>query len=958
MNKNLKKVISAVAALAMTASTFVAFAANYPDVDASASYKKAVDELSSLNIINGYEDGTFQPDKLVNRAEFAKMAVTAMGKTVIAQAEAAANQNTEFTDVKADHWAAGYVSAATTNKLINGMGDGTFAPDANITYAQAMKMLVCAAGYEQWSVDNGGWPTGYMFYGNQLDIGNGVKDVVQDTEITRAQCAQMIDNVLNAPVCVETGRTNFDMYGNKYKELAAKDGNGEDFQSILTKNHKAYKVKGIVTDTNKSTGGSVKSDEVRFTIQSARNWLDQEDQISKSKGNAEDVTLLVGNSDIDKYLKQYVEVIIQKTEDDEYVALSAVLAGQNKEVTLEAADFDYENSNYNSGDYTGAGRLYFYSNGKTTNYKIEDNVALYVNGVEFDGDVNTGIDLYVKDNETSKVTLIDTPAENNNSTNGLYDLILVDVYATMIVDSVDDVDTDEPTINLMDDDAEIGSWELNLDETDDKSYTFVKDGEEITVADLDQYDVLSVKYDVNGKFEDSVFYEVVVSSKQEVGKATTYNAEDKEYEINGTKYKYNSAILDEDPLDRSTTYTLYLDAFGRIAYCEVDTVSKKIAIIDSAYEVNGGEAVEARIIFPDGSKEKYTLKDNDANIALAKKIVYVNKEDGEKNPIQNRVIDYSINTSTNELTVKKAYVAKEIGDDATGEYRANTSKLGTAKVSLETTAFIDASELTSIKAMDASSIVDGREYRAYAFEPSKTDKVCSLVIVTNGAGQISATTSVAVYNKTLSTENESGDAVDAYEVFVNGAKKTVNWESGLEAEELTQGDVILYETNGSGEIIDIKVLSTLDMTDTASVWDAALTNSASVIADAKTYVKGLSTKKYEADLQFGAIVGKSDVSVSIAEAVDGVTNEDEAIDITYADGCNFYVVDLGEKSDRRVSSATKSSVVVAKPANSAKDKDNDSIVDWTQSKTLPRLAIVKTVERDATDVVIIIPKKD
>ena len=78
MNKNLKKVISAVAALALSASSFVALAANYPDVDSSASYKQAVDELSALNVINGYEDGTFQPDGNVTYEQVAKMIVCAM----------------------------------------------------------------------------------------------------------------------------------------------------------------------------------------------------------------------------------------------------------------------------------------------------------------------------------------------------------------------------------------------------------------------------------------------------------------------------------------------------------------------------------------------------------------------------------------------------------------------------------------------------------------------------------------------------------------------------------------------------------------------------------------------------------------------------------------------------------------------------------------------------------------
>ena len=89
MNKNLKKLISTVAALAITAtSTFTAFAANFTDVADTADYKTAVDNLVALNIVNGYEDGTFGPEKLITRAEASKMIVGTMGPAMMDAAEA------------------------------------------------------------------------------------------------------------------------------------------------------------------------------------------------------------------------------------------------------------------------------------------------------------------------------------------------------------------------------------------------------------------------------------------------------------------------------------------------------------------------------------------------------------------------------------------------------------------------------------------------------------------------------------------------------------------------------------------------------------------------------------------------------------------------------------------------------------------------------------------------------
>ena len=72
MNKNLKKVISAVATVALSASSFAAFAIDFPDVESTASYAQAVQELSAIGVISGVEEGgdlVFKPDNLVTRAE-------------------------------------------------------------------------------------------------------------------------------------------------------------------------------------------------------------------------------------------------------------------------------------------------------------------------------------------------------------------------------------------------------------------------------------------------------------------------------------------------------------------------------------------------------------------------------------------------------------------------------------------------------------------------------------------------------------------------------------------------------------------------------------------------------------------------------------------------------------------------------------------------------------------------
>ena len=69
MKKNLKKVISAVIALTVSASSAAFAAPNFSDVADTASYAQAVNTLAALGVIKGYEDGSFKPDNNITRAE-------------------------------------------------------------------------------------------------------------------------------------------------------------------------------------------------------------------------------------------------------------------------------------------------------------------------------------------------------------------------------------------------------------------------------------------------------------------------------------------------------------------------------------------------------------------------------------------------------------------------------------------------------------------------------------------------------------------------------------------------------------------------------------------------------------------------------------------------------------------------------------------------------------------------
>jgi hypothetical protein len=119
----------------------------YPDVAAAHPYHGAIVELGSRGIVGGFSDGTFGPDKLVMRKQFAKMIVGAMGLPVTEQDWQ--DSTRPFTDCGRDDpnslYPHDYIAVARAKKLTTGKTSTTFAPNANITRAQMVTMVVRAA---------------------------------------------------------------------------------------------------------------------------------------------------------------------------------------------------------------------------------------------------------------------------------------------------------------------------------------------------------------------------------------------------------------------------------------------------------------------------------------------------------------------------------------------------------------------------------------------------------------------------------------------------------------------------------------------------------------------------------------------------------------------------------------------------------------------------------------------
>lgn len=84
----MKKVLSFALVLALILGSFsMVFAADFSDVESTDPYAQAVDVLTGLGIVSGYKDGTYKPEKVVTRAEMAALIINALGLPVSGTAQ-------------------------------------------------------------------------------------------------------------------------------------------------------------------------------------------------------------------------------------------------------------------------------------------------------------------------------------------------------------------------------------------------------------------------------------------------------------------------------------------------------------------------------------------------------------------------------------------------------------------------------------------------------------------------------------------------------------------------------------------------------------------------------------------------------------------------------------------------------------------------------------------------------
>ena len=164
-------------------------ASSYNDVDGTESFAEAVEVLKECGIMIGDGTGIFNPYSSVTRAEMATIVCR-----ILDEPGAFATSNT-FSDVAVNHWANKYITKASEFGIVKGYGGGLFGPNDNVTYEQAVVMIIRTIGETTTAEGLGGYPNGYLELAKQMGILEGINSKVGE-DLSRAEIAIIIYNCL------------------------------------------------------------------------------------------------------------------------------------------------------------------------------------------------------------------------------------------------------------------------------------------------------------------------------------------------------------------------------------------------------------------------------------------------------------------------------------------------------------------------------------------------------------------------------------------------------------------------------------------------------------------------------------------------------------------------------------------------------------------------------------------
>lgn len=507
--KLLKKLTAAILVLSMV--PFTAFAGiGRMETTASAASSKSVkgnEKICGLLSAMGIIDNTFefQYSRKVSRAEFAKMAALAGGYTI----EEAEYQGF-FPDVAEENEYAAYVEFLHTIGVVNGDGDGNFAPDRIITLTEAVTMLLRVAGYGKLVEAEGGYPEGYMRVARNEGL---LKNVSGTSELTGDDALVLIYNMLNMnPIGISS------------PDKITLDGE----ETMLSDRHDIYWRKGTVESNS---------------VSSLRAGSEARENCVIIDTGSELIEMSAGKTDIEDKLGYYVTVYYHYDEAaDQSECIYYDAESKNNIVSVDFKKIEKITDN-----------TIEYDNGTNTKKLKTANAVVLYNGAYYQGAYITKSSL---ENLVGTVTAID------NDGDGTYDILSYEAYETYVVGNA--VTKDEMIYDKI-----TGKGISVSDEEADKYSIRFADGSDAVFGDICDGVVVSVAKSAEASTVRTV--KVIISPKKVSGAFTAIDDDNgtRFVEIDYIdRYDLLDRVSDSDFPIIGGGVTLVLDAFDNVAYVE------------------------------------------------------------------------------------------------------------------------------------------------------------------------------------------------------------------------------------------------------------------------------------------------------------------------------------------------------------------------------------------------------
>ena len=561
----MKKFLSLVLALTMMMSlvTINAGAKEFTD-DEELNYKEAVDVISEISVVDGYEDGSFKPQNTLTRGAAAKIICNLiLGPTTAAELHA---DTAPYKDVPTSNTFSGYIAYCAKEKIISGYADGSFRPAGTLTGYAFMKMLLGALGYDATyeGYTGGNWSINVAKQAIGIGLNAGLTDEFNGVDfVTREEAALYAFNTLQATMV-------------DYDQKITTNVNGVDVTISQGSSKPVTWSEGINEDGNIKNDGFVQFAEEFFPklecrkdsddfMRPANNWVYDKTDI----GTYVDHTLLVESYTTGVTGKTVYDLlksgVIDKNKLESYV--------DGKENSIKKTDLVRSNNN----DLTGTG------DGVVTEVYLDSDDGM-ITIVSVNSYLAKATSDYSESKEYAPLNVYVKDADGRN-------------YNVDVEDVANVVDVKNDTY-----------YQVNISYKDNDTLGEVKAVSAVEVLE----DSTVTKFSTSKNDE---------TNKDQVSKVTIGG---EEYKAN-VKAFYDKDVLNEynESLLTDNTYTVYVDANGYFLGIELFEGTKNYVFIPG-YDLDGSHigtsTAKASAIFLDGTMKTITVdvKDTNTNIEKAR----------------------------------------------------------------------------------------------------------------------------------------------------------------------------------------------------------------------------------------------------------------------------------------------------------------------------------------------------